>query len=423
MLPRLLALALLAAAAPSQQSPSAHQRNLDSFEYVWKTIRDTHWQTPPAGLDWNAIHDELRPKIEAAASTDAARAVISSMLDRLHQTHFAIIPAHVYDDLHSAGSTEGNAGLEIRLIEDHPVVTKVTPNSPAAGKGIKPGWQIVRIAGKEVEPVLQRLRTNFANSTLLDLMQTRAVASRLSGPVGTPVPVDLLDGADHPVHLEVDRIPPRGTPVKFGYMPTMNFTLESRKLRPDVPYIGFTVFLQPEAIADAFGHALKECHPCRGFVIDLRGNPGGLGVLAMAVAGWFTDQTDQRLGTMFMRGNSLKFVIFPRPEPFLGPLAVLVDGNSASTAEILAGGWKDLHRARIFGTRTAGAALPSKFEKLPNGDGFQYAVANYISEGGQPLEGIGVIPDEQIQPTRRLLLEGHDPALEAALSWIEKQKQ
>ena len=94
----------------------------------------------------------------------------------------------------------------------------------------------------------------------------------------------------------------------------------------------------------------------------------------------------------------MNFAIFPRAEPFRGPLAVLVDGSSASTSEILAGGLKDIHRARIFGTRTAGAALPSVVSRLPNGDGFQYAIANYISQGGEPLEGIGVIPDEEVRP-------------------------
>ena len=102
---------------------------------------------------------------------------------------------------------------------------------------------------------------------------------------------------------------------------------------------------------------------------------------------------------------------------------MLVDGCSASTSEIFAGGMKDIHRARIFGTRTAAAALPSTFEMLPNGDGFQYAIANYISQGGRPLEGIGVTPDEEVKPTRRQLLDGHDPALEAALRWIDQQKR
>jgi len=86
-----------------------------------------------------------------------------------------------------------------------------------------------------------------------------------------------------------------------------------------------------------------------------------------------------------------------------------------------AGGLQDLKRARIFGTRTAGAALPSDIIRLPNGDGFQYAIANYISQGGQPLEGIGVTPDEEIRPTRRELLAGKDPALDAAVNWIQKK--
>jgi carboxyl-terminal processing protease len=254
-------------------------------------------------------------------------------------------------------------------------------------------------------------------------MQARSVTSRLSGAAGTPVKIDFLDGSDQSTTLELDRVPPRGSPVKFGFMPAMRFWLEARKVRPDVGYVSFNVFFAPERLADAFGGMVKDCRECRGFVIDLRGNPGGMGVLAMGAAGWFTNQPDQRLGTMFLRGSSLKFVIFPRPEPFLGPLAILVDSSSASTSEIFAGGLKDLGRARIFGARTAGAALPSKFEKLPNGDGFQYAVANYISEGGKALEGIGVIPDEEVKVTRRQLLEGRDPVLEAALSWIGRQKQ
>jgi carboxyl-terminal processing protease len=168
--------------------------------------------------------------------------------------------------------------------------------------------------------------------------------------------------------------------------------------------------------------AIKACRDCRGFVLDLRGNPGGIAGLAMGVAGWFTDRSGLQLGTEYLRGITLKFVIFPRAEPFRGPLAVLVDGCSASTSEILAGGLKDIHRARLFGTRTAAAALPSVVERLPNGDGFQYAIANYVSQGGQPLEGVGAIPDEEVPLTRRQLLAGEDSTLHAALQWIQKQK-
>jgi carboxyl-terminal processing protease len=98
-----------------------------------------------------------------------------------------------------------------------------------------------------------------------------------------------------------------------------------------------------------------------------------------------------------------------------------VDEISISTAEILAGGLQDLGRARVFGSRSAGAALPSAIERLPNGDGFQYAFANYVRTGGQPLEGRGVLPDVEAPLTREALLAGRDPALEAALTWIRSR--
>jgi carboxyl-terminal processing protease len=187
--------------------------------------------------------------------------------------------------------------------------------------------------------------------------------------------------------------------------------------------VAFNIFLDAEFIAKAMQDAVEGCRDCKGFVLDMRGNPGGIGGIASGVAGWFVDQGGLQLGTMHLRTGKINFAVFPRPEPFRGPLAVLVDGCSGSTAEILAGGLKDLHRARIFGTRTAGAALPSIIEKLPNGDALQYAIANYISQGGQPLEGIGVAPDEVVHLTRRSLLDGQDAVLNAALDWISKQKK
>jgi len=142
----------------------------------------------------------------------------------------------------------------------------------------------------------------------------------------------------------------------------------------------------------------------------------------MGMAGWFIDKPDQRLGTMYTRQAPVKFIVNPRPPVYSGALAILVDGSSASTSEVFAGGMKDLGRARIFGTRTAGAALPSAIDQLPNGDALQHAMADYISEGGQTLEGVGVIPDVEVRLTREALLSGHDPVLDAAIEWIRTRK-
>jgi carboxyl-terminal processing protease len=418
-----LLLAIAFAGAAADLTPAERQANTDSFEQVWKAVRDRHWEINPGGLDWQAVHDELRPQIDKAKSIAEARKIMSGMLGRLHQTHFGIFPADVYDEFASPGSTEGQPGIDVRALDGHAIVTGVEPDSPAAKAGVKPGWEILRVENREMKEVLQLIQKNFKDSTLLDLRLSRTVLYHLTGPVNETVHVEFLDGGGQHLKVALDRVMPRGTVVKLGSFPPFYFWLESKKVRPDVAYIRFNAFFDPDTVSGAFADAVKSCPNCSGFVVDLRGNPGGLGGLAMGVGGWFIDQKGLQLGTMMMRGTKLNFVLFPRPEPFRGPLAVLVDGCSGSTSEIFAGGFKDIHRARIFGTRTAGAALPSTFEKLPNGDGFQYAIANYISEGGQPLEGIGVTPDEEVKLTRSQLLEGQDPVLAAAIEWIRTQKK
>ena len=64
-------------------------KNVESFEVVWKTIRDKHFDPKLGGLDWQAVHDTLRPKVEAATTMKDARDLISDAIARLHQTHFA----------------------------------------------------------------------------------------------------------------------------------------------------------------------------------------------------------------------------------------------------------------------------------------------------------------------------------------------
>jgi len=422
-----LALAGAVGAQPALP-PAERQLNIDSFEEVWKTVRDKHWDPKLNGVDWQAAHDDLLPKIEKAATMDDARDVMSEMLDRLHQTHFAIVPGEAYKELGSnAGAekdsaSEGAPGIDLRILDGHAIVTLVVPASPAATKGVKPGWEILKIDGKDLAPGIAKVREAMGKSLTGELLQTSSLKERLEGPIDKTVEVEFLDGKAHKVKLKLGRAGPRGAETVLGRLPPLHFWVEAHKVQQDVGYVQFNMFFEPDAVNAAVQKMVTECAGCRGFVIDLRGNPGGIGGMAMGLAGWFTSKPGLVLGAMHLRTATIKFAVYPHAEPFSGPLAILVDGCSASTSEIFAGGMQDLKRARIFGTHSAGAALPSLFEKLPNGDGFQYAIADYISTGGQPLEGVGVTPDEEVKLTRHQLLEGQDPVLDAAVSWIHKQK-
>jgi carboxyl-terminal processing protease len=405
----------------AQLTPEQKQLNTASFEKVWTTIRDKHWQTQPGGLNWQAVHEEFRPRIDRAETTDQARAIIREMLGRLHETHFAIFAANVYEDVGAISMGEGSSGIDVRVIDGHAVVTDVDPGSPAEKAGVKPGWAVVSVDAKDLTAAIQKLKSDPA---IHELALERAVLARLSGPVGATIQVAFLKGMDAGVTVkDLFLVVPRGQLAKFGNLPAMRVWTESKRLG-STGYVRFNVFLDLVHVMSAFSDTVNGClHQCDGLIIDLRGNPGGIGGMAMGMAGFLVDKPDQKLGTMYLRDTSLKFVVNPRAEVFTGPVAILVDGSSASTSEIFAGGLKDLGRARIFGTRTAAAALPSVIEKLPNGDGFQYAVANYISDGGQALEGNGVTPDLEVKLTRKTLLAGHDAVVDAALEWIQKQRK
>jgi len=233
------------------------------------------------------------------------------------------------------------------------------------------------------------------------------------------VELDVVDGTGAKRHVAVPRAQPKGKLVAFGNLPEQRVYFESRALADGAGYIRFNEFLDPVSIMQQFETALKGFAKAPGIVLDLRGNPGGIGIMAMGIAGFFIDKEGEKLGEMKMRETTLKFVIFPRPEVYAGPLAILVDAGSASTTEILAQGMQDLGRAHIFGARTAGAALPSDIIRLPDGDGFQFAQASYTSEKGRVLEGNGVTPDVEVHQTTEALLAGHDLTLEAATRWIQ----
>jgi len=408
----------------AQLTSEERQRNIDSFEHVWKTIHDQYFDPTFGGLDWQAVHDELRPEVDSAASAPAARAVMRDMISRLHKSHFAIFPADIYKNINApsrAGDLGGSPGIQVRVIDGASIVTGVAPGGPAERAGVRPGWEIRAVNGEEIPPLLPPIEKEFADSPRKELYLALASRSRMSGAIGDSVKVLFMDDRNRPIGKTLALEEPRGKKIVFGNFPAMHLTFESDTLRDGIGYFTFSCFFDPLTLMPAFGAAMQSFMNAPGVIIDIRGNPGGIGTIGVGMAGWFVEGKNIDMGTMHTRDNTVKLVINPREPAYKGPVAILVDGLSGSSSEILAGGVQGLPRVRIFGARTMGATLPSAAERLPNGDGFQYALASYISRNGVELEGKGVIPDAAAPMTRAALLEGRDPAVEAAVDWILQQ--
>jgi carboxyl-terminal processing protease len=408
---------------------------LTAFDQAWQTVRDKHWDPRLNGVDWEAARKELRPRVEAARSAAEARAVIASLLERLGESHFAVIPAEVYEAVETPDGElpEGSAdaGFDIRILDSEAVVVSVRPGSPAEEAEVRTGWVLKRVGSTDVPALLRQTTaepagtsgasTSAAPHLQASLRSYTAVKRRLQSREGESLTYVFETGRERPrsVPLQLRHVAPPGRMVSFGHLPPMHLTIESRRLGEATGYLRLSSFFDPVWLQEELRKLVEECRTCRGIIVDVRGNPGGISILAPAVVGWFISQPVS-LGTYFLRGVNLKLAVNPRPQPFAGKLAVLVDGLSMSTAEFLAGGVQDIGRGRIFGEPTPGVALPSIIEKLPTGDGLQYVMANYISAGGKRLEGVGVTPDHVVPLRRAALLEGRDAVLEAAQQWILK---
>ena len=419
----IIALALLASVGAAGEPRTEEQRRLDleSFDVVWSTIRDRHFDPTLGGVDWDAVRLELRPRLAAAGSREEVTAILGDMVSRLGQSHFQIIPKETLAALGRAveeGAAGGETGIDARVVGGEALVTSVLEGSPAATAGVQPGWEIAAIDGETLDTPLATVAAEFQGRSWRDAYLSAVVKGRLTGVVGENLRVKFEDGASGARELTLRLVEPRGQRYSFGFVKGVPVWIEVRALAGGIGYIAFSSFLAPLHLMPVFNDAMESFQEAPGVILDLRGNEGGIGAMVMGMAGWFTGEKDLALGTMRLRDSELRFVVFPRPEPYAGPVAVLVDELSCSGAEVLADGLRSLGRARLFGRRTAGMVLASQFEELPNGDGFQFVFADYVSASGKHLEDAGVEPDVEVVPRREALLAGRDATLEAALTWI-----
>jgi carboxyl-terminal processing protease len=405
---------------------------LATFDSAWSRINDTYHDPEFGGLDWVAVRDELRPRAAGARTQGALRAVVSEMLARIGESHFVLIPgaaagALVPEDRSAAGDP-GDAGMELRLAGGALVVSRVRGGGPAELAGVRTGWVVESIDGVGTEAWLRAVDA-LPEEDQRELARWRLVArgmSLLQGDAADTLRLVLRDERDRAVRRPVVLAPVPGQPVRFGNLPTVYASLEHRRVPLDdgcAGVIRFTVWMT--AIADPFADAMDDLAHCRGVVVDLRGNPGGVAGMIMGMSGHFL--AEQRpLGIMRTRGSELRFVSIPRRStrdgrpaaPYMGALAILVDGMSASTSEFFAVGLQAAGRARLFGETSAGQALPALMVRLPNGDVMMHAFADYTAPDGTRIEGRGAIPDEVVPLARADLLAGRDAPLDAALDWI-----
>jgi carboxyl-terminal processing protease len=294
---------------------------------------------------------------------------------------------------------------------------------------VKPGDRIVAVDNARAADWVAQASGTDDRARRLAIWQQAYRA--LHGGAGSMARLQIVGPAGGATReVDVVRATEPGQVVALGNLPPLHVRTETAEYRlprgRHAGYIAFNVWMA--AVADPFAAAIDRFRKDAGLIIDLRGNPGGLAEMIRGIAGHLLDEP-ALLGRLHVGGAALEFRANPRRstadgrrvEPYAGPVAILVDELTASASECFTGGLQSLGRARVFGTRTMGEALPASTRQLPNGDVLMYAVGDFVTSTGVRLEGPGVQPDEVVATTPGALAAGHDAPLEAALAWLGHQ--
>jgi carboxyl-terminal processing protease len=260
------------------------------------------------------------------------------------------------------------------------------------------------VSARALRPVEERFRLR------------RRAAHLLSGPSGSRVSIRFVDGSNQPREAMLIRDPPARAAVQALLMPPVVPEVRVSRVG-DVGIISFNFFL----LEPVLGEVQKAIDGFRqrgakAVVLDLRGNPGGFGGMAIPVAARLISR-ETNLGVIQFRDFANDLVAAPSlgVKSFAGKVIILTDEGSASTSEILAAGLQESKRATIVGDFTVGAALGSTIEALPGGAVMQIPVAGFKTPKGVAIEGRGVQPDVRVTETRAALLGGRDAVLDEAL--------
>jgi carboxyl-terminal processing protease len=290
---------------------------------------------------------------------------------RVLDPHSSFMPQDVYREMQvETEGRFGGLGIEITIRDD--ILTVVSPieGTPAFRAGIQPGDQIVKVEGESTKDM-----------SLIDAVK------KLRGPEGTTVTISILrKGFSEPKDYTLSRAIIQIKSVRW------------KKLPDDIGYVKLRSF--QKTTSEELAEALQDLEEqkIQGLVLDLRNNPGGLLEQAIAVSDEFLEAgklivyTKGRLASQNMKGFS------KNDAAHLGyPIAVLVNGGSASASEIVAGALQDLGRATVVGTQSFGKGSVQTIIPLSDGSGLRLTTAKYFTPKGREINGKGITPDVVVE--------------------------
>lgn len=354
------------AGAALQDNPKA------VVDEVWQIVNREYVDTTFNKVDWQRVRQTLLSK--NYTSREQAYESIQNALKQLNDPYTRFMDAEQYRELttQTAGELSG-IGIRLELNKQTQILTVVEPveNSPALRAGIKAGDQLLAIDRKATVN-----------------MSVEAASSLIRGQTGTQITLKVARKGQASFDLKLTRA--------LIELPTVRYALRQEG-KDRIGYLRLNEFNAHAASQMSQAVQSLKSQQVNGFVLDLRGNPGGLLQSSVEISRMWLDQ-GSIVRTVGRSGKAVE-VTANRSALTQLPLVVLVDGNSASASEILAGALKDNRRATVVGNPTFGKALVQSVQSLSDGSGLAVTVAHYYTPNGTDISRKGVAPDIQVTLT------------------------
>ena len=373
------------------------ERGFNTADRILSEVERSTEEAPsgvPPGLEdiWRAMQILQREYPDASLEevTEAAR---RGLFVRGEDPALTFLDAGQYESAQEffAESSYEGIGARVGRTDDISVISNVFIGGPAEAAGLLAGDGIVSVDGVDV--------TGMPVDELVEIVK---------GESGTQVVLEIRRPWDDPDSQ-------MSVTVMRGVVPA---SIETRIFGEDTdrPLIGYIrVERFHRETDDDFEEALRTLleRDIKGLILDVRSNPGGSLSGAVSIVGEFVPE-GLAMYEETREGRRIEWEVDEDGQAYELPLAVLVNGFSASASEVVAGALQDHDRATVYGTRTFGKGSVQAFQELSDGSALYVTVSKWHTPSGRQIQDTGIRPNVLIVPTLSDYLNDRDPSLSTA---------
>jgi len=364
---------------------------VDLYDNVWRLVNMKFVDQTNNAQNWSKWRHKYDSKI---VTNEDAYVAINTMVASLNDPYTKFLdPKEFADETNSIKGSLKGIGIQIGVKDGKLMVIAPIEDTPAEKAGLLADDEILEIDGASTKGIT-----------------VDKAADKIRGKEGTQVTllVKRKDAAPKTYTITRAEIEIKSISQKIP---------DKINMPDDFCYIRLSSFISRNA-ASEFGSILNNSKNKKGFIIDLRSNPGGLLTNAIYISDMFLDggtivSTVDRDG--YKETQRASSGVYTKK-----PVVVLINKGSASASEIFSGAMKDNHRAVIIGEQFFGKGLVQEINKLPYEAGINITIQKYLTPNGTDINKKGITPDIEVKLTEEDIKNKNDVQLQKAIEVLSK---